>query len=185
VKILGKVVLALVVAILILEAVLGLLIALKILPREMIEFFFEEYIYSLKGRLATIIGSAILGLVSFFLVYSDLREERERLAISIPNPLGEVKISAEAIETFIRKEVEKMEEVKEIRSRVIAGKKGVQILSRVSILGGRNIPETTDKIQSLIKDSTQNILGIPEIEEIKVFVREITQPKKKEFPQEE
>ena len=102
------------------------------------------------------------------------------MAISIPNPLGEVKISAEAIESFIRKEVEKMEEIKEIRSRVMVGKKGVQIINRVSILGGRNIPEVTDKIQSLIKDSAQNVLGIPEIEEIKVFVREITRPKKEE-----
>ncbi len=184
-KILGKLVRAVVVVILVLATVLGLLVALNIIPRQMTQLFLEGSIYDLRGRLTIGIISLVLGLFSFVMLYSDLREDRERLAISIPNPLGEVKISAEAIESFIRKEVEKAEEVKEIKARVVMGKKGVQIINRVSILGGRNIPEVTDKIQNIIKDSTQNVLGIPEVEEIKVYVREIAQPRKKELSKEE
>ncbi len=177
-QILRKIGLSIIVAVLIFEAVIAVFIIFNFLPKEVTTFFVGQHIYSLKGKLIMSGGAILFVLLSFLIIYFEIKEEREKLAISIPNPLGEVKVSAEAIENFIKRTVEQKEEVKEIKARLIKGKKGVEIHSRVSLWSGNNIPEATDNIQSAIKDYTQNVLGIPEVREIKVFVKEIAQRKK-------
>ncbi|MCK4463616.1 MAG: hypothetical protein KAU58_04830, partial [Candidatus Omnitrophica bacterium] len=79
-----------------------------------------------------------------------------------------------------------MPQVKELKSTVTAGKKGIDVISRATLFSDSNIPEITEKIQSMIKTKLLEMLGIEEAISVKIHVakllhragkEEITEPK--------
>lgn len=145
-----------------------------------------EYFKSLNN-LWLIVSS--IGVVFIILGFSIIkiaigRFQREK-TIAFTNPEGEVTISLGAIEDFIKKAAIAIAEVKEIRSDVVAGKKGIDITTRVTLWSDINIPETAQKIQDIIKSRVQNILGIEEAITVKVHVAKIVQKDEKKKKDEE
>ena len=72
-----------------------------------------------------------------------------------------------------------MMDIKDLRSNVIAGKKGIEINARVSLWADVNIPQATSSIQAIIKNRVQEMLGIEEPILVKVHVGKIIQKEKK------
>ena len=66
-----------------------------------------------------------------------------------------------------------MPEVKEMKPNVRAGKKGISIVNRVTLYSDINIPETTEKIQNIVKSRVQDMLGVEEPINIRVHVVKI------------
>jgi len=66
-----------------------------------------------------------------------------------------------------------MPEVKELRANVTAGKKGINITNRAVIYSDTNIPEVTEKIQNMLKNRIQEMLGIEETINIKIHIAKI------------
>lgn len=128
-----------------------------------------------------------IGAVGFLLIaiswasyqFTVARIQRQK-NIAFNNPDGQVSISLSAIEEFIRKIGSSLPEVKEMKSDCIATKKGIDISTRVIFWADANIPESTEKIQGLIKVKIQEMLGIDEPIIIKIHVTKIaTRPEPK------
>jgi len=114
----------------------------------------------------------IFSILGYQLTVGKMQREK---TIAFSNPDGQVTVSLSAIEDFIRKSAQHIEEVKELKSDVIATKKGIQITSKVILWADTNIPETTEKIQQLIKSRLQEMLSIEDVIQIRVHVLKIVQ----------
>ena len=133
-----------------------------------------EYLYN-NMNLRVSIGLVGLLLIMYSIValqvaFGTLQREK---TIAFENPSGQVTISLSAIEDFIRRTSDHMPEVKELRANVTAGKKGINITNRAVIYSDTNIPEVTEKIQNMLKNRIQEMLGIEETINIKIHIAKI------------
>ncbi|MBL7084734.1 MAG: alkaline shock response membrane anchor protein AmaP [Candidatus Omnitrophica bacterium] len=103
--------------------------------------------------------------------------QREK-TIAFNNPDGQVTVSLSAIEDFIKRLSSSMTEIRDLRSNVIAGKKGIEINARVSLWADVNIPQITETIQVIIKNRIQEMLGIEEPIMVRMHVGKIVQKEK-------
>ncbi len=128
-----------------------------------------QYLYT-TPNLRIITGGIGLFLIIVSITIAHLTAggiQREK-TIAFTNPEGQVTVSLAAIEDFIRRLSGQIPEIKELKPNVIASKKGVEVLSKVILFSDTNIPEVTEKIQTVIKKRVQEMLGIENA--IKVFV---------------
>ncbi len=128
---------------------------------------------AINVRLATGLVGALIILIGF--VFSQImfsRMKREK-TIAFQTPSGEVLVALNAVEDLIRKLTGDIEGIKEARPNVIASKKGIEINLRLALNADVHIPEFTGKIQDLIKEKIQEILGIDEAIIVKIFVTKI------------
>lgn len=123
----------------------------------------------------------ILGITGILLIFISImvtqltmgKIQREK-TIAFENPDGQVTISLTAIEDFIKRALRQLPEVKELRPNVKASKKGITIINKVTLFSDINIPETTEKIQNIVKTRVQDMLGVEEPINIKVHVVKIS-----------
>lgn len=140
----------------------------------------DVIIETLNTIYATTNTRLIMGVTGVLLIFISLlvmlialgKLQREK-TIAFENPDGQVTISLTAIEDFIKRALKQLPEVKELRPNVTAGKKGITIVNRVTLFSDINIPETTEKIQNLVKARVQDMLGVEESISIKVHVVKI------------
>ncbi|MDP3804018.1 MAG: alkaline shock response membrane anchor protein AmaP [Candidatus Omnitrophota bacterium] len=131
----------------------------------------------------------ILGLTGILIIFISLmvvqvtvgKISREK-TIAFENPDGQVTISLSAIEDFIKRALKQLPEVKELKPTVRASKKGITIVNKVTLFSDIHIPDTTEKIQNIVKTRVQDMLGVEEPINIKVHVVKIAH--KEEAPKE-
>lgn len=141
----------------------------------------EAVIDSFNSIYATPNVKLILGITGILLIFISImvtqitmgKLQRER-TIAFENPDGQVTISLTAIEEFIKRAIKQLPEVKELRPNVRASKKGITIINRVTLFSDVHIPETTEKIQNIVKSRVQDMLGVEEPISIKVHVVKIS-----------
>lgn len=138
----------------------------------------------LEGIPSLWIVLSVLGIfliiVSIF-VYNIIsgKFQREK-TIAFNNPDGQVTISLAAVEDFIKKIGAQVPEVKELRSDVVASRKGIDVTTRAVLWSDANIPDATEKIQGMIRTKIQEMLGIEEAITVRVHVSKIIQREAKE-----
>lgn len=125
--------------------------------------------------LTSIASGFLIVLLNLTIIRAMFSKFQREKTIAFNNPNGQVLVSLVAIEDYIKKSSANIREIKEIRANVIAGKKGIDISARVTLWSDTNIPEATDKIQSMIKNSLQEMLGIEEAITVKVHIHKIAQ----------
>ena len=121
-----------------------------------------------------IVGGLLI-LISIGIVQFIMGKMQREKTIAFNNPDGQVTISLTAIEDFIKKVSKQMPDIKDIKSDVIASKKGVNITTRVTLWSDTNIPDVTERIQSMIKTRLQEMLGLEEAILVSVNVAKIVQ----------
>lgn len=138
------------------------------------------YLNSWLEEIGKLNASLILGITAFLslvisvaIFYASLKERIVKREISFGNPLGEVKVSLAAISEFVKRLGDQIEEIKEIKPRVVIGRKGLQIYNKITLFSDSNIPEASDRVQTVVKRYVQDVLGIQEVNEVKVFVEKI------------
>ena len=124
-------------------------------------------------RLTTGLVGALLIMYSLVAIQIALGNFQREKTIAFENPSGRVTISMSAIEDFIKRAAAHIPEIKELRANVKATKKGINITNRVFIYSDANIPDTTEKIQNILKNKIQDMLGIEEPISIKVHIAKI------------
>lgn len=144
-------------------------ISLELITLEQIKTFYDTYNLRMSIGLAGVV-LILLGLLITHFTFGSIQRER---TIAFNTPDGQVVISLSAIENFIKKLANQMPEIKDMRSSVFASKKGVNISARVSLWSDSNIPDVTEKIQGIIKNKVQDMLGIEEPITTKVHVAKI------------
>jgi uncharacterized alkaline shock family protein YloU len=159
----------------ILLAVGGSLIvmALNVVPQESITEAVSTIYATNNIRLAMGIVGIILVFISLMVVQLAMGKMQREKTIAFENPDGQVTISLSAIEDFIKRAIKQMPEVKELKPNVRASKKGIIIVNRVTLFSDVNIPETTEKIQNIVKSRVQDMLGVEEPINIRVHVVKI------------
>lgn len=153
----------------------GLFIAvsLNILPQDIITGMLDEIYTTPNIKLVLGVTGALLIFISVMVVQLTLGKLQRERTIAFENPDGQVTISLTAIEDFIKRAMKQMPEVKELKPHVRAGKKGISIVNRVVLFSDINIPETTEKIQNIVKTRILEMLGVEEPVSIRVHVVKI------------
>ena len=156
-----------------------IILSLNIIANEeVINFLDYSYSTFVNTRLIMGLVGLLLILYSLVAVQVSLGNIRREKTIAFDNPSGQVTISLSAIEDFIKRTAAHITEIKELRPSVTAGKKGINIVNRVTIYSDSNIPETTEKIQNILKSRIQDMLGIEEAINIKVHIAKIAAKEK-------
>ena len=152
---------------------LFVVVSLNVLPQEAITETIDA-IYTMPNiRLILGLTGVLLIFISVLVVQLAVgRFQRER-TIAFDNPDGQVTISLTAIEDFIRRSMKQIPEVKELKPHVRANKKGISVVNRVVLYSDISIPETTEKIQNVVKTRIIEMLGIEEPLAIRVHVVKI------------
>ncbi|MFA6321295.1 MAG: alkaline shock response membrane anchor protein AmaP [Candidatus Omnitrophota bacterium] len=140
----------------------------------------ESIIEAITMLYATTNIRLILGLTGILLIFISIMvvqlavgKIRREKTIAFENPDGQVTISLSAIEDFIKRALKQLPEVKDLKPSVRAGKKGISIINRVTLFSDVNIPEMTEKIQTIVKTRVQDMLGVEEPLSIRVHVVKI------------
>jgi uncharacterized alkaline shock family protein YloU len=139
-----------------------------------------EYLGNPNVKLALAVVGAIFILGGLIMAHVNLSRIQTEKTIAFENPEGQVTVSLSAIEDYIKKSLLQLPELKELRSSVTASKKGINIVCRATIFADSNIPETTERIQSIIKSRVQEMLGVEETINIKIHVNKISSRGKSE-----
>ncbi|MDD5429073.1 MAG: alkaline shock response membrane anchor protein AmaP [Candidatus Omnitrophica bacterium] len=124
-------------------------------------------------RLILGLTGILLIFISIMVVQLALGKIRREKTIAFENPDGQVTISLSAIEDFIKRALKQLPEVKDLKPSVKASKKGIFIINRVTLFSDVNIPEMTEKIQTIVKTRVQDMLGVEEPISIRVHVVKI------------
>ena len=159
--------------IILLAGALFIVIAANIIPLTYLIDMFGT-IYS-NTDLRWILGltGGLLIFIALMVVQITVGIIKKEKTIAFENPDGQVTISLSAIEDFIKRAMKQLPEVKESRPNVRASKKGITIVNKVVLFSDVNIPETTEKIQNIVKTRVQDMLGVEEPVEIQVNVVKI------------
>lgn len=126
------------------------------------------YAFELNRFLIGIVGALLIIISAGFILHlleGLFRKERD---INLSGPSGQIRVSLSAIEDVVRRCGRQFLDVKELRSRIVIRRKGLNILSKVTLYAGVNIPEITEKLRSLIRERLGKVLGIED--EIKVTI---------------
>ncbi len=94
-------------------------------------------------------------------------------SIAFDNPTGRVSVSLMAIEDLIRRVIGQIKEVKEVKSRISASKKGLQVKVKLILRSEGRIPEVTSRVQELIKRKVQDAIGLDEPINVAIYVGKI------------
>jgi uncharacterized alkaline shock family protein YloU len=153
----------------------GLLIvvAANLIPLDYVMEMLSTVYSNTDVRLVLGITGGLLIFISLMVVQITLGVLQKEKTIAFENPDGQVTISLAAIEDFIKRSMKQLPEIKEARPTVRAGKKGITIMNKVVLFSEVNIPETTEKIQGIVKTRVQEMLGVDEPVEIMVNVTKI------------
>ena len=89
-----------------------------------------------------------------------MREMRREQCIAFDNPSGEVAISMDAVEEFIRRVGAGFNGVKSLVPRIHAEAEGIGIAVRMDVWSGVNIPRLIEDMQNAIKNKVQDSLGV-------------------------
>lgn len=162
----------------------GLLIAvsLNLIPQEAITDTLNAFYNTRDVRLITGITGLVIIFINFMVIQITMGKIKRERTIAFENPDGQVTIALTAIEDFIKRAIKQLPEVKELKPFVRASKKGISIVNKCTLFSDVNIPETTEKIQNIVKLRVQEMLGVEEPISIKVHVVKISH---KDEPQKE
>ena len=148
--------------------------ALHWIPVEGTVYWLEMAYAEKNTRLAFFLTGVGLILLNWMYAELTLSKFRRQKTIAFENTDGQVTVSLAAIEDFVRRSTEELPEVKELRSDVVARKGTIVVRARAVLWAGAHIPESAEKIQSVIRSKVQEMLsGIEEPVQVRVHVAKI------------
>lgn len=115
-------------------------------------------------------GLWILGLLILYVVFKLSQQEK---GVIHKTPHGEVKVAKKAIEEFIKRISSEESFIRTIKPKIIIKKKWVKLSLVVSLWSEISTNEATATLQIRVKEALENIIGISNIRDIKVFVEEV------------
>jgi uncharacterized alkaline shock family protein YloU len=155
-----------------------IIIGFNTVPLSQLEGFITMLYTTPDVRL--ILSAVGIGIIALGLLIAQLvsgRMQREK-TIAFENPDGQVTVSLSAIEDLIKRISQQIPEIKDLRPNVVATKKSVNIVNRVVLFAGASIPEVTERIQNVVKNNVQEMLGLEEPIVVKVHIAKISSHEK-------
>jgi hypothetical protein len=123
---------------------------------------------------------ALAGLILVLIVLSRLLsvasgQEGQGRFISFPSTHGTTRISVGTVQAFLARAGATLPDVKRLETQVtpLEGRASPNVEVTAWVYHGRNARELCDRIGQYINDSTKDLLGLEEIGEVNVTLREI------------
>jgi hypothetical protein len=98
-------------------------------------------------------------LASWASLWGNVIRRRIERTVVFHNPHGEVNIALGALEDLGKVVKAEIPGAKEIKLRVVARRKGLQVTARVSLWSDANLPKATQEIQEAVRQYLQEIVG--------------------------
>jgi len=130
------------------------------------------------GRWGTGIVSAVLLTASLRLLYLGFRKRKGSQTVVHETPMGEVRVSLDAIEDLIRRVGRQVQGVRESRARVTCSPSGLKVVVKLGVSPDVSIPQVSDELQTTIKDYVKNVVGV-DVSETQVLVETISTESKR------
>ena len=110
-----------------------------------------------------IVLSALTLLIGLLLLILELtRRETEPASVTLKqNNLGRVTITRNGIHELVNREADRVEGVREVRSEIREGSRGLRILCRLAVDRGANVQVLADEVQQRVKAAVEHHLGQP------------------------
>jgi uncharacterized alkaline shock family protein YloU len=133
-----------------------------------------DAIYADKGlRIIFGILSVVLLFLNFiFYQYFSVNVHREKI-IAFDNPSGRVTVSMIAMEDLIKRVVETLGGIKDVRPDIKATRRGLKIKIRLALYSDVHIPDITARVQQLVARKIQESVGLAEPTNIEIYVGKI------------
>jgi hypothetical protein len=110
-------------------------------------------------RLALLAGGVAAALAGLALAWGNVASRRWERLIILRNPLGEVHVSLAALEDLGRVVKSDVPGVRDVKLRISAGRRGLQVRARASLLAGDDLGSVTEALQEAIRRRLQQVLG--------------------------
>lgn len=165
-----------------------ILIAFNLLPKaNIIEAVNLVYAQPNLRLITGFVGLLLITVSLLIIQFALSRLEREK-TLAFENPDGRVTVSLTAIEDFMKRVGSQIPEIQELKPKVSATKKGVVVEAKITLFSDISIPNITEKIQSIVKNRIQGMLGIEEPIIVRVHINKLvakSEPKKKKMQEKE
>ena len=136
--------------------------------------YWINYIFHTENiRMSMALTGFLLIVINISIARLSIGRLKKYKTIAFENPNGQVSLSLLALEDEIRKLIHKMADVKDAKSNIIAVKSGIEVTIKAVLYSDVNIPDATEKMQSVINARLQEILGIEEKLSIKIHITKI------------
>jgi len=143
--------------------------------------WFLSIVYADEGSGPVVLSIAglmfIMNFVFFKMFFVSNRQDN---IIAFDNPAGRVSVSLVALEEMIKRKVVQMPDIKDVKVRLTASKKGLYVRIKLVLSSEVNIPEITSKVQDKIARKVQSTIGIEEPVNVAIYVGKIIPEKMKE-----
>ncbi len=110
-------------------------------------------------RTALALGGTGALLLALYAVWGNLRWRQIERTVVFHNPLGEVMVSLSALEDLAKVVKGDVPGLKDLKLRVIARRKGIQVTAKVALWSDANLPGVTEEVQQAVRRYLQEILG--------------------------
>lgn len=121
-------------------------------------------------------GREEIGIIGLLLFLGGLRlgqlsliRQKKRGIVVQETDLGAVQVSLTAVENLLTKLLRSFPAVKEVKPRIESKKGSAAITLHLSVIPETNIPELTERIQTLVQEGVWDVLGI-KVCQVKVLV---------------
>lgn len=123
-----------------------------------------------SNRIILGIVAVALLVIAILTLISSVKVTTKPNTISVQNTLvGEVTITVPAIKVIIMKAIKKVDGIKEVKTSVNSGAQGLIVNLHIMIDPELSVPETSKKIQDIVKQYLEEIGGLP-VAEIRIMV---------------
>jgi hypothetical protein len=110
-------------------------------------------------RLALGAAGAAAVLAGLGLAWGNVASRRWERLIILRNPLGEVHVSLAALEDLGRVVKSDVPGVRDVKLRISAGRRGLQVRARATLVAGDDLGQVTEALQAAIVKRLQQVLG--------------------------
>jgi len=150
-----------------------MLMAFNLVPKEALSEFIDSLYMEPSLRFITGFAGLLLIAIGLFVVQLAISKMERAKTIAFDNPDGQVTVSLAAIEDFMKRLVAQIPEIKELKPKVTASKKGIIVDTKLTLYSDTSIPNITEKVQSIVKNRIQDMLGIEEASTVRVHISKL------------
>jgi hypothetical protein len=111
------------------------------------------------AKAAVALTGALMMILAISTVVGNIQNRRYERTVVFHNPHGEVMIALGALEDLGKVVKSEIPGLKDIKLRVAARRKGLQVTARVSLWSDANLPKTTELVQESVRHYLQEIVG--------------------------
>jgi uncharacterized alkaline shock family protein YloU len=156
----------------------ALLFISKILTLESVNDMFNAIYVDERLQLTVGVFAVLLLLMDFVLYnFFSVNVHRDKI-IAFDNPSGRVTFSLMAMEDIVKRMLLKNSAIADAKIKIIARKKGLEITIKLMLSSEVNIPDITAKVQNMVKNKIQDMIGLEEALDISIYIGKVVMKQK-------